>query len=266
MEVYGLIGDPVGHSHSPALFEAAFEAVDVDARYVTFRVAEADLETALRGASSLGIDGLNVTIPHKEAVLEWSIPSARAEAIGAANVLDLTGTRPLAENTDAVSMATVLDRLDRPAGQALVVGAGGAARAYVHALIDAGWQVMVANRTLARADRLADRYPPATAHHLDGAVDIAGEADLIVNATPVGLESDVSVLPPAVLDPSQVVIDAVYEPAETRLLTDAIAVGATTVSGRKLLLEQAIASFRLWRDEPPPIAAMAEAIGVEHRR
>ncbi len=263
MDVYGLIGHPVAHSSSPAVFDAAFDTVGIDAQYVLFPVEPSNLATAIEGAEALGIDGLNVTIPHKESVLMHAQPTEAAAAIGGANVLDLGEDPIVAANTDASAMVTVLDILDLPPTEALVLGAGGAARAYVHALVNTGWQVHVANRTVKRAAELADRYAAVNSHPLDAAADLASTVSLIVNATSVGLETDVSPLPADAIESTHVVIDAVYEPDPTRLLTDATAAGATTVSGRRLLLEQAVGAFEIWRDESVPRAVMASALGLE---
>lgn len=260
MDVYGLIGDPVEHSWSPAMFEAAFDAAEVDARYATFPVEADRLKAAIDGASALGIRGLNVTIPHKATVLEHADPTAAAASVGAANVIDYDTEPPTADNTDILAMAAVIERIDRPAGSALVLGAGGAARAYVHALATAGWTVTIANRTTARATALAAEYPRTEGIGLEEGVTRVSSADLVLNATPVGLQSDESLLVPDRFHADQVVVDAVYRPAVTRLLEDAAAAGAETVSGLTLLLEQAVATFEVWRDEPAPRAAMATAL------
>lgn len=260
MEVYGLIGSPVDHSLSPVMFEAAFEERDIDAVYATYHVESDDCLRALDGATALGIDGLNVTIPHKETVLEWATPTEVADRIGAANVIDLSADPPKADNTDAHAMTTVLSRLDQPPESALVVGAGGAAKAYVHALTEAGWEVTVANRTLERAQSLADRYESVSAIQLSQASDSVPETTLILNATPVGMQEDVTPLSTDSITAEHIVVDAVYRPVETRLLSAAATAGAQTVTGLTLLLEQGVATFERWREEDPPRRAMRVAL------
>lgn len=256
MDVYGLIGDPVEHSLSPVMFEAAFDAAGIDARYVTFRVDPSALESAITGAAALDIAGLNVTIPHKSAVLELSTPSPAAEAIGAANVLSFDDEVPAATNTDVTAMASVLDGLERGPDHALVLGAGGAARAYVHALATAGWRIDIVNRTPERAITLASRYDKATGHPAAAAIELAENAELILNTTPVGLDGEDSPIDPAAITRDHVVVDAVYRPGDTPLIETAAKRGAETIAGDTLLLEQAVATFERWRSVPAPRAAM----------
>lgn len=260
MEVYGLIGDPVAHSRSPALFDAAFDAVGVDARYVLFPVDAESVGTAVAGAHALGIAGLNVTIPHKEAVLPHCDQSPAVETIGAANVLTFDATPPTAANTDATAMTAVLEDLGRPAGRALLLGAGGAARAYAYALDAAGWDLDIANRTETTAAEVASLYDDARPHRLGAAEVLAAEADLVVNATPVGMAGQDWPLSPDALVPDHTVIDAAYRPGGTPLVRAARERGCETVRGEVLLLEQAAAAFDRWRDESPPLDAMRGAI------
>lgn len=260
MDVYGLIGSPIEHSLSPVMFEAAFAASGIDAAYVPFHVEADRCVQAVNGADALDVAGLNVTIPHKETVLEVTTPTPVAQRVGAANLIDFSEEPPLADNTDVHAMATVLAGLEHSSHEALVLGAGGAAKAYVHALIEAGWSVTIANRTLERAEAVASRYADATAIEFSEAVSRVPQGGLIVNATPVGLEEDVSPLDTGVFEVEHTVIDAVYRPQRTRLLADAQTAGAKTVSGVTLLLEQAVASFERWRSEPAPRQAMADAL------
>lgn len=261
MEVYGLIGDPVDHSASPALFDAAFEATDIDACYVTFPVRASALSTAIAGAAALGIEGLNVTTPHKTAILEYVEPDVTAERVGAVNTIAFDDDPPRATNTDARGFERLLMDLDLTPGRALVLGAGGAAHAYTDALQSAGWSMTIANRTPAAARRLAAGRRQASGMPLEAAGAIAPEVDLIVNATTVGMgEPSQSPLPSGVIDADHTVIDAVYDPLETALLRDARAVGATTVDGHRLLLEQAVAAFSFWHGDNPPREAMAAAL------
>lgn len=261
MHVYGLIGDPVEHSLSPAMFNAAFDASAIEAVYGTFHVDHDDLETALHGAEALDVRGLNVTTPHKKAIIELIDPVPEAASIGAVNTIDLTTSPPRGWNTDAFAMEVVIDDLDPDPGVALVLGAGGAGRAYAHALYAAGWQLIIANRTVARAEQLAARLEATTPVSLEDAADLLGEVDLVVNATTVGLEDHAQTpIAPEGIGPDHIVIDAIYGTHETQLLRHAKAVGATGVGGDRLLLEQALASYERWFDSPAPRDVMAEAL------
>lgn len=261
MEVYGLVGNPVEHSLSPAMQEAAFDAVGLDARYVTFEPAVDEIEAAIDGATALGIAGLNVTVPFKEAVLAAVDPVDLAAAIGAVNTIDFGDGGPTGYNTDAMGARRALEAHDVVvAGEtAVVVGAGGAGRAIAWMLADAGATVHVANRTVERATALADAVD-GTGHGLDALPRLLESASLLVNATTVGMGEDVSPVPADALHADLTVFDAVYHPPETRLLRDAAAVGAATVPGTEMLLYQGVAAFEVWTGHDAPVDAMAAAL------
>ncbi|WP_411714355.1 shikimate dehydrogenase [Natronomonas sp.] len=260
MQVYGLIGDPVGHSVSPPMHEAAYEQLDIDARYVTFEPSEQSLGMALDGASALGIRGLNVTIPFKESVLPFVDADPLAERIGAVNTIDFSG-EPTGHNTDAAGVTRAFDHHGVSlSGTAVIVGAGGAGRAAAFALADEGMTVHIANRTVSRAGSLAEDVPSATAHGLDDLDSLLSDADVLVNATSVGMESDETPVPKSALHSDLAVLDAVYKPLETRLLRDADAVGATTIDGAWMLLFQGVEAFELWTGREAPVETMNSAL------
>jgi shikimate dehydrogenase len=262
--VVGVIGSPISHSLSPALHNAAFAALGIDWCCVAFEVADGDAARALGGMASLGIRGLSVTMPHKTAVaalVDDCTPVALA--LGAVNCVIL---RPdgqlLGHNTDG---AGFLDSLRDDAGidphgmQVVVVGAGGAARAVVHALGTAGAaSVVVINRDGERAARAAALADGCGRVGTLGDVEAAG---LIVNATPVGMGADATDLPlPAeVLHAGHVVVDLVYHPAETNLLKAAAAAGAITLGGLGMLVHQAGHAFAHWTGLDAPVEAMRAA-------
>lgn len=264
MEVYGLIGNPVGHSLSPPMHEAAYEALDLDARYVTFEPAPDAIETALEGAAALGIRGLNVTIPFKRDVLSYVDPDPLASKIGAVNTIDFRG-EPTGYNTDATGVVRALAHhgVER-SGTAVVVGAGGAGRASAFALGDEGMTVRVANRTVTRAESLVDALSAAeieaTAHGLGELSGITRDASVLVNATSVGMGTDETPVPRDALHDGLAVLDAVYDPIETRLLRDAAAEGARTIDGAWMLLFQGAAAFERWTDRVAPVDAMNDAL------
>lgn len=262
MEVYGLVGNPVTHSLSPPMHEAAYDAVGMDAQYVTFEPATDRLAAAIRGGDALGIRGLNVTVPFKEAVLESVEPTALAAKIGAVNTIDYAGDGPpIGSNTDAVGAERALWSHDVTIRDAIavVVGAGGAGRAIAWMLAENGASVRVVNRTTEKATALAADIG-GTGHGLDAVESVLGDADILVNATTVGMGTDESPVPADRLHTDLTVFDAVYHPPETRLLTDAESVGATTVSGVDMLLHQAVAAFETWTGHDAPVTAMESAL------
>jgi len=264
MDVYGLIGNPVGHSLSPPMHEAAYEALGMDARYATFEPPRGEAAAAVESAGTLGVAGLNVTIPFKRAVLDAAEPDDLAARIGAVNTVDLSTDPPTGHNTDAVGATRALREggvtLE---GTAVVVGAGGAGRAVAFGLADEGMAVRIANRTVGKAEKLAEVVPRATGHGLDAVESLLADADVLVNATSVGMEEDATPVPADALHADLGVLDAVYRPVETRLLADAAAAGATTVDGAWMLLYQGVAAFEHWTGREAPVAAMNEALRSE---
>ena len=319
MSIYGVMGDPVEHSLSPPMHAAAYESTGVEATYLRFRVEEGNVKEAVHGASALNIDGLNVTVPHKGTVA--ALPSVEldetAERIGAVNTLvfgdegydaeELSAEeeakgdsenensngdeKPVARgyNTDASGALRALERKTEVGGkEAVLVGAGGAARAIAFALAGEGATVDIVNRTVERAEKLADEVneavgntddteadeldeemsdvggdeetKTATAQPLDALEDVVPDADIVVNATTVGMEEDVSPVPADALRPHHVVFDAVYTPLETRLVRDAEEVGATTVDGAWMLVYQGAEAFEIWTGKTAPVEKMNAAL------
>jgi 3-dehydroquinate dehydratase/shikimate dehydrogenase len=262
--VYGLIGNPVAHSRSPEIHNRGLAAAGLPGVYVPFLVD--DVARFLDAAASLGVRGLSVTIPHKEAViarLRRADPSV--SGAGACNTLVREGGGWAGYNTDAAGfMAPLADAL--AAGhirRATVIGAGGAARAIVWALREQGVEVLIANRTLPRAQALAAEM---SAHAValtapDLARRVADYSDLIVQSTSVGMEQH-GAAPTAAHDPiahvplggHETVYDIVYAPPETPLLKRARTAGCATVFGREMLLGQAYAQFQLYTGQPYPPA------------
>jgi shikimate dehydrogenase len=260
--VTGVIGDPIAHSLSPLLFNTAFAALGLDWVSEAWRVPAAKAPEALGGVRALGIAGISVTMPHKQAVAhlveELSEAALRLDAV---NCVVNRGGRLRGENTDGTGF---LAALARGAGfvpesrRCLVVGAGGAARAVVAALADAGAaEVIVVNRT---PDRAGTAAALAGSRGRVGTVEEARDADLVVNATPAGMASteapDEPLVGSALLGTGQVACDLVYHPLETTWLRAAAARGATTLGGLGMLVHQAGAQLTLWTGEAPPIEAM----------
>jgi shikimate dehydrogenase len=273
LRLAGLIGDPVAHSRSPALHNAAFSQLGIHARYELWPTPAAELPARIASLRSPHILGANVTLPHKIAVLDLlDRLDPAVEVIGAANTIiretdgSLTGA-----NTDAPAFLLSLHEEGAydPAGQkAVILGASGAARAAAVALIGAGIaQLAVANRTRDRADELladllaaADSDPRLFALALDDTdlSELLADATLIVNATSLGWHGDSSPLPTALIPAGALVFDMVYRP--TQLLRDAAARGARTLDGAGMLARQAALAFERWTGQPAPLAIMRAAL------
>ncbi len=262
MDVYGLVGNPVGHSVSPPMHEAAYEELGMDASYVAFEPPVAEIRQAIGGAQTLGIAGLNVTIPFKQDVLELVEPDPLAERIGAVNTVEFDEGAIRGYNTDAAGVTRAFEHhdVDLDGRKAVVVGAGGAGRAAAFALSDAGAEVHIANRTVDRAIDLASDVSNGTGGSLDTLDSQLGDASILVNATSVGMESDDTPVPADYLHSDLTVLDAVYAPLETRLLSDAAAAGATTIDGAWMLLFQGVEAFERWTDREAPVDVMNRAL------
>jgi len=255
----GIVLHPAGHTRSPAMHEAAFGALGVDARYLAFDVAPERLADALRGARALGIRQLSVSLPHKEAVMPLlDAVDETARRIGAVNTVVLRGARLEGFNTDWLGAVRALERVRKLAGaRAVVLGAGGTARAVLFGLLERGASVRVLNRSPERAEALVRELGGEGAGSLE---DLAGTpCDVLVNTTSVGLRSDVSPVPSAALASGALVMDAVYDPPETALLREARQRGCETLGGKWMLVEQAAEQIRLWTGREPPLEVMAEA-------
>jgi shikimate dehydrogenase len=253
-----VIGTPIRHSLSPAIFNAAFAAADLDWVYLAFDVADGDAARALDGMRGFGIGGLSVTMPHKDAVARLvDRRTPEADALRAVNCVALTDDGLLGANTDGPGFLDALrDELGfEVAGKRVaVLGAGGAARAIVFAAAQAGASdVAVVNRTVGRAE---------TAAALAGSVgrvataDVAGEADLVVNATSVGMGDGGTPIDVHQLSTGQVLADIVYHPSPTPLVQAATERGITAINGLGMLVHQAAHAFRLWTGVDAPVEAM----------
>ena len=262
MDVYGLLGNPVGHSLSPPMHEAAYEELGIDARYVTFEPDPEEIGEAVAGARALGVRGLNVTIPFKRSVLSLVDPDERAEEVGAVNTIDLSQDPPTGHNTDVVGVTRSFSHhgVSLSGRDAVVVGAGGAGRAAAFALAEEGASVSIANRTESRAHELAEAVSGASGHGLDTLSGLLAGADVLVNATSVGMDGDESPVPREALHADLAVLDAVYSPLETRLLREAEDVGALTIDGAWMLLYQGVEAFERWTGERAPVERMDEAL------
>ena len=258
-DLCGIVLHPAGHTRSPAMHNAAFAASGIDAAYVAFDVRPEALGAAIEGVRALGLRQVAVSLPHKVAVMDHlDEVDERARAIGAVNTVTLKGGRLLGANTDWLGAVRALEREGSLAGaSAVVLGAGGTARAVVFGLLERGAEVVVLNRTVSRARELAESLGAKDSGEL---AELARRPhDLLVNTTSVGLRSDSSPVAIDALRRGTIVLDAVYDPEETRLLRDARARGARPVGGKWMLVHQAAEQFRIWTGREAPIEVMAEA-------
>jgi len=260
MRRLAVLGAPVAHSRSPAIHNAAFAALDMDGEwsYEAIEVSPDQFEQRVRAMPGEGFVGANVTVPHKGAALLVSERrSGVAREIGAANTLTFQDDEIRADNTDALGLMESLP--ESPAGRrALVLGAGGAARAVVWALTREGAEVSVWNRTPERAAKLCAELGGEVVENPG-----PGDYELIVNSTSVGLhgEDPFADLPLASdwFGFSQTVVDLVYGDRQSKLLQVAGEAGAEVVDGLEVLVRQGAASFRIWTGVDPPIDVMRDA-------
>jgi shikimate dehydrogenase len=257
--VCGIVLHPAGHTRSPAMHNAAYEALGLDASYHAFDVKPEVLGDAIAGVRALGLRQVAISIPHKEAVLEHlDEVDAIAREIGAVNTVTRVEGRLVGSNTDWSGAVRALQRVGPVEGRsAVVLGAGGAARAVVYGLLKAGARVDVLNRNPAKAQALAEALGAAASGPLEALADLPHE--ILVNTTSVGLRTDQSPVAAAHQRPGSVVMDAVYEPEQTRLLLDAADAGATPLGGKWMLVLQAAAQLEAWSGHSAPIDTMSAA-------
>ncbi|WP_282119799.1 shikimate dehydrogenase [Ruegeria atlantica] len=258
----GVIGHPIGHSKSPKLHGHWLKTYGLPGHYVPMDVAPEDLESVLRTLPKAGFVGVNVTVPHKEAALQIADHvSDRAAKIGAANTLVFQPDGSIhADNTDGYGFMENLlagaPDWNPQDGPAVVFGAGGAARAVLQALVDAGVpEIMLTNRTRARADQLKEEFGPRiTVVDWVKAGNVIENAELVVNTTSLGMQGQPELrVPLDGLQPGAVVTDLVYVPLKTRLLQAAEEAGCTTVDGLGMLLHQAVPGFKRWFGKRPEV-------------
>lgn len=261
--VAGIIGWPVDASLSPAIHNAAFAATALDWVYVGFPVQPDDVGSAIHGMRGLGIAGLNVTMPHKQSViahLDGLTPEV--ERVGAVNAIVVEGKQLIGINTDGPGFMRFLNRdvSVKPDGmRALVLGGGGAARGVVTSMADAGMEVTVIARRDAQAAEVAAVSGARTAPW-GSRSEIAAEAGLIVNATPIGRDDPSLPLDAGAIREGQIVIDLIYHPEATELVRIATKRGARAFNGMGMLLHQAALAFEAWTGLPAPFDAMAAAV------
>jgi shikimate dehydrogenase len=248
MKQYGIIGYPLGHSLSPLIHNRAFADLGVDASYAAWPLPPGELEAFMASVRTLPISGLSVTIPHKTAVMRYlDGVSGTASRAGAVNTVYWRGGELLGENTDVSGFVAPLKELPRRPSSALVLGAGGAARAVLAGLTGLGVTcITLTNRNPGKAAALAREFK-TTVTTWDNRGEIP--AELIVNATPLGMAgpgADQTPYPAQSFGPGMIAYDLIYNPGQTRFLREAREAGCTTITGLPMFIEQAAGQFHLW--------------------
>jgi shikimate dehydrogenase len=257
--LYCVLGNPIGHSLSPAMHNRAFEHHGLNAVYLAFQAT--DLPAAVSGIRSLGIKGASITLPHKTRVMELlDTIDPTAAAIGAVNTIINQNGQLVGKNSDSTGATDALLTQTAIEDKAvLIIGAGGAARAIGFGIRKCGGQVTITNRSEASGNRLAT--------DLGGVFLPPGELaakrfDILINTTPVGMHPQIEASPVAhdILRPELVVMDIVYTPLETRLLKAAARVGCKTVDGLAMFVNQGARQFEWWTGEKAPVEVMRRAV------
>ncbi len=263
--VYGIIGDPVEHSLSPGMHNAAFEKLGLDHIYVPFHVKAGELEDAINGAHAMGIKGLNVTIPHKTEVIKYlDYLDIAAGLIGAVNTIEFGENGAVGHNTDGIGAVRAIEEITSVKDKKiLLLGAGGAARAIsFQILMNGASSLVISNRTNEKAEELRDDL----VEKLDPDVKVIdlgfklekelNDVDILINTTPIGMYPNISQKPLVTADMMHeglIVYDIVYNPLKTGLLVEAEKAGAKTISGVKMLMYQGVEAFKIWTGIEPPI-------------
>jgi shikimate dehydrogenase len=269
--VCGVIGDPIEHSLSPIIQNAAFCSLKLDFAYLAFKVSPAEVGNAVAGMRALGVVGLNVTMPHKEAVISHLDQiDENAKFLGAVNTIHNRDGKLFGYNTDGVGALTALkENGANPKGKrVLLLGCGGAARAIAYTLSKEADELVILNRTVSEAKELASLLKKTLGKKVvaeelsaDKIKAQIADSDILINATSVGMKpkANQSLTKPEWLKPNLTVMDIVYNPMETKLVKDAKSAGAKVVNGLEMLIYQGAASFEIWTKKQAPVKVMREA-------
>ncbi|MFQ5970155.1 MAG: shikimate dehydrogenase [Nitrososphaerales archaeon] len=267
-KTYCIIGDPVDHSLSPAMHNAAFKALNLNCTYIAFRVTKDELEAAMQSLRKTAVAGLNVTMPHKISIMKLLDDlEETCIKISAVNTVNNENGRFKGYNTDLHGFIQPLKRrnVKLDGKVALLMGAGGAARSVLTALAEEHvGKVILANRNVARAKDAAEHAKKLKLNcdliTLHDARKFASKAYLIVNATPVGMDRGPGLIKPEDIGESSVVYDLVYKPMETGLIRSAKEAGATVIYGYEMLIEQGAKSFEIWKGMEAPRDVMEKTL------
>ncbi len=260
-ELYGVIGYPVKHSLSPVFQNALLKYIGLNAIYLAFEVKPEELRDALRGFKAIGIRGINITIPHKEAIMEYLDEiDPVAQKIGAVNTVKFENGKAKGYNTDWIGFIKALKMLvsSVKGEKVLVLGAGGASKAVIYALLHEEAEVFLWNRTKEKALNLAKRFNDRLTA-VNRPEDVIKKVKIIVNTTSVGLkEDDPEIFDYSLITPENIVVDIIYK--ETKLIKRAKEVGAKYQDGLPMLLWQGIESFKIWNGCEAPYSVALKAV------
>lgn len=268
-KTYCIIGDPINHSLSPAIHNAAFNTLGLNCSYIALRVQEGQLKNSIDSLRAINIGGFNVTMPHKVKVLNYvDRCDQTVQLVGAANTVNNEEGKFCAYNTDVAGFIRPLRerKISFNGIEVLILGAGGAARAVVVALSGERGiaNINIFNRNTDRSTNLAKLVKKlglkASIVSNDYIQKIASKSDLIINTTPLGMSNEESLINSVSISKESIVYDIVYKPINTKLIVNAKTAGAQVVYGYEMLLEQATASFKIWLKMDPPIDSMKKVL------
>jgi len=270
-EIFAVIGDPIEHTLSPAMHNAAFEHLRLDYVFLAFRVTPDEIEKALQGVRALGIRGLNVTMPHKHAVTEFiDEADATVKFLRSANTILNQRGRLRGFNTDGIGAAKALKNsgIDLAGKKVLLLGAGGAAKAIAFTLAKEVDEICILNRDGMKARELANLLEPFGKRVAGDELSPKriqqelNDSDVLINATSAGMAPNTSesLVKASWLRTDLYVMDLVYNPNETKLIQEARAVGAKVITGVEMLLYQGAASFEIWTQCKAPVDVMRNAL------
>ena len=268
---YGVIGDPIEHTLSPVIQNAAFQALGIDSVFLAFRVTAGNIEEAIHGMRSLDIKGLNVTMPHKNSVIPFLDEiDETARLLGSVNTIINVGGKLRGFSTDGTGAHRALEEngVSLKGKKLVLLGSGGAAKAITLALAREVHELIILNRTPRKAEALAqvinEKYHKKivvgmlTRRSIQKSLQ---DADIAINATSVGMNPhpEMSLIKSAWLKPELTLMDIVYDPLETKLAREAKATGTRVISGVEMLIYQGAASFEIWTGQPAPVQIMRKA-------
>lgn len=274
-KLLGVIGDPIEHSLSPVMHNAAIDRLGLDYVYLPFPVKSADLEKAIAGFAAIGVVGFSVTIPHKQAIVPLlSEVSSVAQVVGAVNTVWRTDAGWSGTNTDVTGFIAPLKADNRDWSQTtpVILGYGGAARAVVVGLAELGCTAIhVAGRSLQKLIQFHQSWAntPLAAklnmHRWEQLPELLSHADLVVNTTPVGMsphveQSPIDAVAMQGLKENAIAYDLIYTPSPTQFLQQAKQQGATTIDGLEMLVQQGAAAWEVWLGQTPPVDIMRQSL------
>lgn len=257
-----IMGYPIKNSKSPAMHTAGFKALGIENEFIFLpsEVAPEKLEEAINSARKLNVKGISITMPHKETIIKYiDVLDDDAEEIGAVNTVVNEEGELVGYNTDWIGAIKALEkRTDLDGKKVAVIGAGGAARAIIFGLVKKGAKVKIFNRSIEKARDLAREFESEFSSLED--INEVKDFDVIINASSIGMNQDVSPVNKDLINDDQVIFDIVYTPKETKFIKEAKEKGATTIPGYEMLLYQGLEQFRMYTDYEPPVREMEEAL------